>query len=1471
MKTRKLAASVFATSFVLFLLLIPSQAPMTVAQERNQSSQPTPQPNVLPPTPIPNPNRDEQPSPALVTSPSSAPSNIVIDVPLDIVLLQDETGSMGDDIGALRALAPQIWDSIAAVSTAGFRMSVAGFGDYARSPWGSSSDSVYRLTQNFTTSRDAFTNGVGILKASGGNDTPESQYPALYYTLTPSHPCIDTNGDGDCSDRNDTPIGQQPSFRSGAKRIILLATDAPFHAPETTPRYPGPSGDTVRNALRATNTAVIGLVPGGAGRIAQVDDLALQTGGSVQNTGSSGQDVAQAIAQAIGEFGSVPGTDGSLSLTISSPYTIAQPIVPSLQVSNPTRTGKTYTVRVSLRRDSTTINTVTRDITVSGGASTSLNDISFGIQPSGSYQVEAELLLGTSRLQVRGPLSLQVLRSAGQEKAITEGAKLKDAANTEIDEMIDIVAKRYGDSLGNASADIISFLTGSLITKLDPVAKSIVAGSITSGDVNKAITRVALRIGEIPTFIKDGIVGPPVERLAKNSLSYNLAPERAVIASRQQLFDTVVAGRGDVAWTEDMGNIVSRYRETILNRVEAEPITGFQRVIVPGETTLKAEDATFGFYQDASKYLGIAVVIASIAILLLAAIGSAPGTLGASIVAFLGALPILIVKFLTAAKLVIATGLIIFAITMYTQVQTSIAPAVSRDHSRGLDTLSDSILRSTGTAFGKLSTDIEVQGRKALLSTHVTNIDSAPARPLVETYLYSVDGRVVDILSHQPTLGDHETRTLHGTTTLLPGRYKAVTALHTQDQIGLASQTSAVEVSSPAVDLSASLDNTRLSLNQAVTASIVLTNTHTFSSTGDLAVLADPGEGLNLKTWTVNLAPGAIQRLEYTFVPQTVGGDRLRVSVTDGMSVLANSDTAYAVGDSAAIAINTTAQDVYSPATDVTIPLQVTNAGNQAIASSLSLITFDELRNFPVYTDTRTLKINPEATIAVNATSLPAALAQPGLYTVQVLLDGELYTTLDFAVAAEDTLFTTINPDFISHNLGDTVPLTVTVSNSSFVNTDAEVSAVLWRPDGITETVELSRVATGQYRGSVATPIDGTYLATVEAHKPRFRVVNNNTFFTVSQPSQLQSTVEGRFILGENRPVTVTVRNERGTPVQGVTLAISSTLEYLSSQTDAAGQAVLQLAPTITTSYQVSLEKLGFAQTELDLPVFIAPDVTPPTLFINVPSLTNSPLLTVTGVTEADATLMIDEQNVAVDAAGQFTTTLALTEGSNLLAAVISDAVSNTLALTRTVILDTAAPVLTVTDPVLNFETFEEVVRITGTTELSSTVVVSGTLAEVDTTNGVFSALVLLQPGANNILVTATDEAGNSTTVTRSVFRRLASLALLPSTDGKLDNPGKVVTYTLQVTNTGNISDTYDVTFSGNAWPTVVPATVGVLEASATATFVVTVAIPSNVSAGIGDTVMVMLTSRADTTKVATSELTTTADPHRVLLPFIRR
>jgi hypothetical protein len=236
--------------------------------------------------------------------------------PLDVVLLQDETGSMYDDISAVQALAPQIWDGLSTVSSGGFRMSVVGFRDVAQSSWGETNDWIYRRYTDFTDQRSRFVAATWGLSASGGLDVAEGQLPALGYLLDPAAPCLDSNGDGDCSDANDTRAIQQPSFRSGARRIILLATDAPFHSPTIDLGYPGPTFERVADLLIASNTIVIGLVPGGSGQLPDVDRLAQATGGSTQSTGASGREVVSAILAA---FEGLQPTDPAQSSVLATP------------------------------------------------------------------------------------------------------------------------------------------------------------------------------------------------------------------------------------------------------------------------------------------------------------------------------------------------------------------------------------------------------------------------------------------------------------------------------------------------------------------------------------------------------------------------------------------------------------------------------------------------------------------------------------------------------------------------------------------------------------------------------------------------------------------------------------------------------------------------------------------------------------------------------------------------------------------------------------------------------------------------------------------------------------------------------------------------------------------------------------------------------------------------------------------------
>ena len=88
---------------------------------------------------------------------------------------------------------------------------------------------------------------------------------------------------------------------------------------------------------------------------------------------------------------------------------------------------------------------------------------------------------------------------------------------------------------------------------------------------------------------------------------------------------------------------------------------------------------------------------------------------------------------------------------------------------------------------------------------------------------------------------------------------------------------------------------------------------------------------------------------------------------------------------------------------------------------------------------------------------------------------------------------------------------------------------------------------------------------------------------------------------------------------------------------------------------------------------------------------------------------------------------------------------------------------------------------------------------------------------------------------------------------------GEVVTYTLHLTNTGALSDIFDVVVGGNSWPTVVsPSTVVPLPAGVDASIEVTVTVPTGATAGNRDTAIVTIISRGDRSQSATANLNTT-------------
>jgi len=129
---------------------------------------------------------------------------------LDIIFSIDVTGSMWDDIAAVKASASEIVEAIHSEVT-GCRIAVVSYRDFPVWPYGSPGDWPYKDVLGFSGDKTAIIAAIQSLYVGGGANWPESVYSALMH-------CIDSSSLG--------------GWRTGADKFIILMGDAPPHDPE---------------------------------------------------------------------------------------------------------------------------------------------------------------------------------------------------------------------------------------------------------------------------------------------------------------------------------------------------------------------------------------------------------------------------------------------------------------------------------------------------------------------------------------------------------------------------------------------------------------------------------------------------------------------------------------------------------------------------------------------------------------------------------------------------------------------------------------------------------------------------------------------------------------------------------------------------------------------------------------------------------------------------------------------------------------------------------------------------------------------------------------------------------------------------------------------------------------------------------------------------------------------------------------
>jgi hypothetical protein len=211
-----------------------------------------------------------------------------------------------------------------------------------------------------------------------------------------------------------------------------------------------------------------------------------------------------------------------------------------------------------------------------------------------------------------------------------------------------------------------------------------------------------------------------------------------------------------------------------------------------------------------------------------------------------------------------------------------------------------------------------------------------------------------------------------------------------------------------------------------------------------------------------------------------------------------------------------------------------------------------------------------------------------------------------------------------------------------------------------------------------------------------------------------------------------------------------------------------------------------------DITPTVPPVLTLSTLADN--SFTNNATLNIAGtVTDSAgiASLTINGSTVTVNSDGSFSYAVTLITGPNTITTIATDLAGNHTTDTRTITLDKTAPVLSITQPADNSVTNTASLQITGTVNDAVSTVVTVTVNNgqpaTATMNGSnFSATANLISGLNSIVIKATDQAGNVSSINRSVTCDPTSPNLA------VTNPSQDTTTTQgSITINGTVTDAY--------------------------------------------------------------------------------
>ncbi|MHB8708912.1 MAG: hypothetical protein ACYC9I_08555 [Desulfuromonadales bacterium] len=312
-----------------------------------------------------------------------------------------------------------------------------------------------------------------------------------------------------------------------------------------------------------------------------------------------------------------------------------------------------------------------------------------------------------------------------------------------------------------------------------------------------------------------------------------------------------------------------------------------------------------------------------------------------------------------------------------------------------------------------------------------------------------------------------------------------------------------------------------------------------------------------------------------------------------------------------------------------------------------------------------------------------------------------------------------------------------------------------------TWTWDTAGLATGSYQVVVWVRNTGS-TANYEAYSSQLHDITSTASAVTLTPSVASPQVAGT-------PVTFTGVGQGGTGSYEYQFWLKAgtvwkiTQAYSSKNTwtwDTAGlaagsyQVVVWVRNTgSTANYKAYSSQLYNLNTEAD--------ISKPVLNVSTlpdGSVTNNQTLNISGFATDDVALKsvaVNGSIIQLDVNGNFTTAVVLVDGTNSIKVVATDVSGNSTTISRTITFTVNAPSLSVTAPVDNLVSAQDILVVRGTvSELSTvSVTVNGGSPQLASLSGnVFTASVYLTEGLNTIAIQSVDPTGTISNAKRTVM-----------------------------------------------------------------------------------------------------------------------